>query len=615
MYAGTKFNWYDNSAIASAATAVDYDYRTLFLSGFSADKGTEKAIRIHGDDFYKMYGRNLSFTKHGQPLLQAARVIDAGGELYVKRVAAADATLSNIILVAKVTSVTTQKKNAGGQLLYIDATTGNETTVSEGNLPVNITSASVKWEAKTATNCKTFEEVYEQAEALLDDATGSYPLFVIADIGRNKDLKKVRITPDYNTSKGLGFMIYSIADIESNSVEEAVTITANPNLLYINTSYAITRTSMGQLETDMVAGAFEAYVAKLSDLTLIEETELAKSDVIFGCNCKGVALSNVAINSEGVNLAYEYGIELKSGSDGAEFGTTPFTSAAYATALANFFKGTNNDEIFDVDVHKIAIACDANYPVSVKEALVDLANFRQDFIFLRDLGLGLNTFDLIAAKAATFTKSKFVADYLTTYQVIDPYTKKRIEVTITYDLAPILVAHFQKSAAIPLAGEINDVVISSAIEGTINYIPRNTPTVNQKDLLDDARINYATYYEYGGKLVVEALYTSQEEHTQLSYLNNVAAIQEVMRAIRSSCPKTRFKFQAGSDFTDYAEAVEAVLTNYKSSFEVLNFKYQQDDIKAAQKIFYASIEFAFNKWAQSEVFDLYAINSTTLTTE
>ena len=632
MYAGTKFNWIDQSYI-TPETATELDVRPLILTGFSADKGTEKMIRIHGTDFYDMYGEknSISFARHGQALIQAARVIDAGGELLCKRVVAFDATLSNVIIIANVSSIDTQQTDVDGKLLYVDASTGESTTqhytgydedpdeetiTNEGltaNLPLNVTSAKVKWTAKSVENCKTFDEVKEAAVALLDDSKGIYPMYVITDIGRNADCKAIRIRPDYATSKGLGFMIYSMSDVESTSVKESVNITCDPNKIYLQESFAVNRNSMKQLDTDIVEGSYEAYIAKIADITAMTIEELAISDIIFGCNIKGTSLPLISIDPEGIDLSSEYGIPLENGSVGTKFGaqnSAYYKSTEYANELAKFFIGDFDDAIFDVDIHKIYAVCDANYPDSVKTAITKLAEHREDFFFFRDLGTGLNTYEMISSRVASMDKSKFVGNYMTSYQVIDPTTKKRIDVTMMYDFAPIVVAHFIKGAAIPLAGEINDAILSSAIEGTINYIPRNTLKVNQKDLLDDLRVNYATYYEYGGNLVVESLYTSQEINSQLSYSNNVLAIQEVMRALRTNCPKNRFKFQTGNDFNDYSEACKNILSNFKPYFSTLEFIYEQDPLRAAQKIFYASIKFGFNNWAQSEIFNLYAIDTT-----
>jgi hypothetical protein len=88
-----------------------------------------------------------------------------------------------------------------------------------------------------------------------------------------------------------------------------------------------------------------------------------------------------------------------------------------------------------------------------------------------------------------------------------------------------------------------------------------------------------------------------------------------MRAVRSTCPKNRFKFTSANDFTDYAESVKEVLNNFRNNFDSLNFVYLEDTAKEAQKIYYAAIEFTFNNWAQSEIFDLYALNTTEIVEE
>ena len=716
MYAGTKFNWYDQSGITEAVEREDVVSRPLFMTAITADKGTEELVRLRDDDFYKMFGRNLSFNKHGQPLLQAGRIIDQGAELLVKRIAAEDSTLSNIIIVANVSDTEvqredsngnilytnpntgeettesqvqkidadgnllfvdadgvettetqaqkkdadgnllfvtvdgvetietqSQKKDADGNLLFIDPNTGDETTSADDGMGITYlpstvdntavmvdntaimvdceavmddTGCKIKWEVQTVSNCKTYDEVMESAAGLFDEAAGVFPMMVVTDIGRNADCKAIRITPDYDISRSLGFMFYRVFEFENTTSEENVSITMNPGIKYKNVSYAINKYSMGQLQLGTVEGVFDAYVAKLAEAVGITVDEMKMLDVINGTNCKGVALHGIVIDENSVDLSYDYGISLQSGSNGTQFGDAPFQSENYGPAVAKLFNGEYTDEVYDVDVHKVCAICDANYPKEVKDAIQKFVDFREDCSFFRDLGVGLDTFDLIYTEAQKYKGSRFSSTYMTSYKVVDPYTNRRIDVTMMYDFAPALVNHFvNEMASNPLAGEVNGFTMDSAIRGTVNYIPRKTPAVDQKDLLDDARINFATYYEYEGNLVVDSLYTAQDQYTQLSYINNVLAIQEVMRAVRTICPKNRFKFTSANDFSDYAEAVNEVLEFYKNNFETLNFIYLEDPTKEAQKIYYAAIEFTFNNWAQSEIFDLYALNTTEIVEE
>lgn len=642
----TKFNWFDESQINISTPTPDAG-TALFLTAFSADKGTEQMIRIKGDNFYKMYGSSLSFARHGQVLLQAGRIIDAGGELLCKRVVPYDATLSNIILAIQLTSVVKQDRDAEtGNPLYIDANTGEKTTVAEGNEAFTITQTIIKWLAnKTVTNCKTSKEVYDQAATIASDWTdvnvntykdtlpedqrddiivsvkqGTYPLYVVTDIGRNADCKSIRIIPKYEVARRLGFMVYSMSEIEGAVINETVSVTANPNLVYNNTSYAINEHTMGELITLPVGDQFEKYVTKLSELTGIAYNTLVNMDIFFGCTVKGASIDNVTVDTNGIDIAGEFGIRLASGSNGSEFdynGTDAYyKSAAYETALCKFFRGYSvtandvfpyDDQIYNVDVHKICACVDANYPISVKNAITELANFRQDFFVFRDLTTDATTYLDASDIQNRLIKTRFAADYLTTYDVIDPYTKKRVNVTMMYDMVEPLVYHFNNSPYQPFAGVINGFTLKNAIEGSINFVPVTTPEFDQIALLDDTRLNYATYHEYNGLLTVVSLYTSQEDYTQLSYVNNVVGIQEVMRAIRTACPRNRYRLQSGSDFSEYKKACTSVLKGFVSWFAAINFIYQQDDMESDQKIFHAAIEFAFNNWVQSEIFDLYAI--------
>ena len=50
-----------------------------------------------------------------------------------------------------------------------------------------------------------------------------------------------------------------------------------------------------------------------------------------------------------------------------------------------------------------------------------------------------------------------------------------------------------------------------------------------------------------------------------------------------------------------------MLQDFVGNFAELQFDYQQDPLKGMQKIFYAVLKFRFNNWAQTEVFDIYAL--------
>jgi hypothetical protein len=358
----------------------------------------------------------------------------------------------------------------------------------------------------------------------------------------------------------------------------------------------------------VVEDIYALYLEDLSTNLGIATDELRKYDIVYGYTNRGAIIPGFTLDQESVDIDSDTGILLAEGSNGA-FGDKPVGTTDWENAIAAVFNGTFSDEVYDVDQHKIAAVVDANYPMSVKKAIFDFVTFRKDCVYFRDYGIGNKTFIEIKAIKDSLVEQRnfFVADYATTYQIKDPVSKKNIEVTMCYDLAYDLVSHIADTAFTPIAGTSNGFILRNAIKGTINFTPINTPSFNQKEAMEDIRVNYAIFED--DNCVVQSCYSSQEPYTQLSYISNVVAIQEVMRAVRTACPRQRYTIASGNDLTVYATAVNSVLNEFISNFDILRFRYTGDALRASQKIFYASIEFAFLGWAQTEIFDIYAINN------
>lgn len=574
MYPDTIFNWHDLSEIGTQEQAVVVDDAPLFMQVFSADKGTEDLVEISGNDFTAMYG-TMSFSRHGQSAIQAKRIIDAGGRLYAKRVVAKDSTLANVVLCANVT-----------------ATDGG---------------VSVKWTSQSITGCTSYDEVVEQAKALYVEGS-VYPLFIYTENGRGVSNKSVRLNPDYATSKTVGATLYTLVVYEGAKIVEQTTISLDPAMIYANTAYHLDKYTTVQVSGLVDEVVYENYLTFMADAMALEPEVARKYDLVYGYTNSGSTIEAFALDQESVDLDAENGIALAEGSNGA-FGDAPVGTDAWAEAIADVFYGNFSDEVWDVDAHKIALVIDANYPESVKKAIYEFVEFRKDCCYLRDYGLGLKTFIEIEAayqKYATM-HNYFTADYVTSYLVKDPETKKNIEVTMLYDMAPLMVTHISKNPYAPMAGTANGFVLSEAIKGTVSFTPVNTKKINYKSAIEELHVNYAIFED--NKCVAQLCYSSQDPYTQLSFINNVVAIQRVLRAVRTACPKQRYTLSTTDDLSNYAKAVNDVLSNFVTNFSTLNFVYTHDPLKARQKIFYASIEFAFLNWAQTEIFDVYAINN------
>lgn len=613
----TNIVWKDLSGTSTRST-TDTVVRPLLLAASSFDKGPEEMITVHGDDFYNLFGYDISYAKHGQPAIQAANSIDAGAELLLKRVVAADATLANLIVVAELTNVQTDKVDAiSGAQIYVDKETGLETesTTSAGgetNEKAKINTCNIKYDVVTVEGAKSMVDVKAKVASLVtsDEASGAFrfPIYVVTDNGRGVSSKRVNFGIDYSISKNAGFPIYSFVFLGTEGKDyEYVRFAGDPDTIYLNQSYSLTMVAkaLTQVKAE-VASSYGAFIAKVAEFTGISEDALSSTDVLFGRDLKGSKISQITIDETGYDLTAEYGLALQSGTNG-EFGDAPFGTTAYETEMKKFFKGSFDISIFDVDRHKIAACVDANYPVSVKEVIAELFNWREDGVFLRDIGLDKNSYDAIVLAAAGLTKSKFLATYIQSYDVVDKFTKHQVPVTICYSLAALIVDHLTNNVNSPFCGILNSIQIPEAIEGTINFIPIKCPTVNQKVLLTEERLNYGSYIN--GVFTVELQLTSQEKETQCSFINNILAIQDMMRDIRTSCPKSRYSFIDNADGTQkYAKDVRAVIDRHASKFESVTFDWTSDKVQLANKIFNATVFVTCKDYVQAEDFTICTID-------
>lgn len=583
--------------------------RPLFLTVTSSDKGPEDLRTVSGDMFYKLYGKNISFNKHGQPLLQAAKIIDAGGALLIKRLVAEDATLGNIAVVASLSKVQEQKRNSNGELIY-KTPLGDETTNAPGNTPVMVDMCNIKFECKSITGAKNIDSIAAVVNSTLDNAPedgGVYPLFVIADNGRGLSNKKVRISPLYDNSKYLPYIKYSLEIIENDEIIESLVFTLNPDVIEANTNKSLQNMIFNysnQVDGKIFEDNYDLFIQKIAKISGNTIEYCKQSDLLFAKERKLQPLNNIRLDKDGFNLSYVYGIYLENGTNGA-FGDYPFGTPEWKTKAVEVFNGAFDDVIFDVDMYKIDAVIDANYPLEVKHAIENLVTFREDASYFRDLGLGLSTLEDVLSSNKEYFKNKFCFSYMSSYDVIDPYTKKQIPVTICYSISSLLVKHFVDGVSRPFAGQLYGITIPEAIPGTVNFIPKVTPSENQKQILCDSRINYVSYYD--NILTVETLYTSEEDYSQLSFINNILAIQEVIKAVRTKCPKIRYSFIEGEDLETYKRDVQTVLDKYTPNFKSLRMIYTADPAMTANKVYYATIEVSFKDFVQTEYFKLFAL--------
>lgn len=655
---GTKIILEDQSYIPSLNVA-DSTTRPIVFAGFTSDKGTEEYTKWQGEDFFDQYGE-ISFARHGQPLLQAANVINNGGIVYAKRVVDPTSRLAMLGVVAHVKEISRQETR-----IKMDPLTGSPITKEDGSYVTE----ELYWKA---VDVAQFSEpaqrpLYTKDEAGADGVAAMYkvcqvnysvetldaeenvhgndyvatskafydkyknkkdnkfPLFLVMDNGRGVSQKSITISLDSTLSRSAQSARYVIDIDENNNTLESIVFSLNPseveagyNLFFDS---VVKRTSK-QVKCFGYEDQMQLFYAKVAAIAGLSETRLRESDIIGARTWKGEAFKTFEVlesTNDGVatvKLDSFAGHSLVGGYNGDTFGTSPISNykgvtdstSVYATEMAKVYNGTFNDDIFDIDNNPIDIVVDANYPHIVKRAIENLCNFRQDVFFFRDMGTkGLT--NILAIKNAktlnTGGNTRYVATYCQYFDIFDPYTRKQITVTMGYAIARLICMHFANGRSLVCAGQNNGWVVPEIIEGTLSYVPKVTPAGDQVAEMDDLHINFGKYYN--GIFSLASEYTSQDIYTQLSFANNVLAIQELIKQIRIACPKSRYKFITGTDFEDYKKDVQAVIDANANKFASISIDFKTDSVYAANKIVYAVIQVSFRDFAQAEIFRIVAI--------
>lgn len=607
----------DRSQIQEIDTSIVSGPITVIMQTYTSDKGTEKWEIMRGFDGFSKVKGPISFARHGQPLLTVAEILRAGGAVLAKRLVSEDANLANITVKARLVKID------DASYLYI------YTTSMEG--------------------AKTFKEAYtdgygdfDYENPVADDGTVDVPLFTVAPMGRGGSNLYIRINPEYSSNRTYtNYMNYSFEVYEATEQMESILFTMNPDVIINNVSQAMNpkvKINSTQVQVKLFEDGVSALVMALANTALdvngnpVAPASLINYDFIYGMDIRGknkiggvVTIADAAedgtdlwsqsmpsdIADNVIDLADPNGIKLINGTFGA-MDTNPMKNEAEYEKMLLAAWGADTRSmlfdpvIYDLDMYKVDATFDCAYPLSVKKQILNVTDFRGDMMYFADFGKKFVDLDSILTFAESMPNSRYLSMYHNFFNVYDPYTRREITVTMPYLLAIKMVSHVESGVNRPFAGIANELTFEGIIEDTINFLPYDIPGINQKQMLVDKNVNYLNYYD--GIAVMDTMYTNNEEHSQLSYLSNVMGVQEIIKRLRSECPKSRFTFVDGDDLEAYIDGIKEIINEYASQYNTLNVQYMADEKYELNKIFYAVLTVKFREFFQEEYFKIIAIN-------
>lgn len=607
----------DRSQIQEIDTSIVSGPITVIMQTYTSDKGTEKWEIMRGFDGFSKVKGPISFARHGQPLLTVAEILRAGGVVLAKRLVSEDADLANITVKARLVKID------DASYLYI------YTTSMEG--------------------AKTFKEAYtdgygdfDYENPVAEDGTVDVPLFTVAPMGRGGSNLYIRINPEYSSNRTYtNYMNYSFEVYEATEQMESILFTMNPDVIINNVSQAMNpkvKINSTQIQVKLFEDGVSALVMALANTALdvngdpVAPASLINYDFIYGMDIRGknkiggvVTIADAAedgtdlwsksmpsdITDNVIDLADPNGIKLINGTFGT-MDTNPMKNEAEYEKMLLAAWGADTRSmlfdpvIYDLDMYKVDATFDCAYPLSVKKQILNVTDFRGDMMYFADFGKKFVDLDSILKFAESMPNSRYLSMYHNFFNVYDPYTRREITVTMPYLLAIKMVSHVESGVNRPFAGIANELTFEGIIEDTINFLPYDIPGINQKQMLVDKNVNYLNYYD--GIAVMDTMYTNNEEHSQLSYLSNVMGVQEIIKRLRSECPKSRFTFVDGDDLEAYIDGVKEIINEYASQYNTLNVQYMADEKYELNKIFYAVLTVKFREFFQEEYFKIIAIN-------
>lgn len=657
-YPRTQFEVVNNTSVLDIPSNVVSGTRAIMMMPYTSDKGSEDWELLDSlTDFTNRKG-GLNFSKHGQAQFTVANLLTNGSLVLGKRMVSPDATLANATIRARVI----QANEVSYVYLYTTTATGQ--TTFEGVCEEGYDSFDADAEPITGSS-QGDSETYQTK-------SWDIPLFTVAALGRGVSGISFSLKPEYYTSKSGQYMKYSFEVLENADSLERISCTFNPdaiiegvnqsiqNKIDLQSSQVIGKIyEDGILKFSQLLAATAVRIEKALEVTEsgtqevekkvpIMKSELINLDIINGYDKKqnpisGIVTMNIAEKAKAlqtllssapeslwealkpsdietpVMLNMDAGIALTGGTFGT-MGVSPVSNTEeYAKLLLATFGAVSDKDtdeyslanydpvIYDLDRYKVDAIFDCGWSTAVKNAIIDLVDFRGDCVFIGDLGVkDAKTLGDVKEKYAAIKKSKYAAIYCNYFDIVDPFTRKQITVTMPYLLAPKLVSHIATGVGRPFAGIANGLTFPEIIERSINFLPSYGPDYDQKQELADLGINYLGYYD--GLPVMESMWVNDDSDTQLSYLHNVMAIQEIIKVLRTRCPRTRYTFLEKTDFEQYLSDTNAIINEYKSNFGSIEMTYVEDDRYKSNNIFYAEIKVRFMNFINEEFFRVIAFD-------
>lgn len=198
--------------------------------------------------------------------------------------------------------------------------------------------------------------------------------------------------------------------------------------------------------------------------------------------------------------------------------------------FANAFSGAKNPEIRSLFSNAADYIIDAGYPISVKNAIIELCEERDEIFYVLNTSIGNTTIDQsVREKLSIMNKDSRNAFYLAgDFEWVDPDSQRSVRVPASFAMLKILFDHYNEGYSSSICG-----VDRGAVEFVQPYSLRGVGnlTLAENDILHDAGINHFTA-NAGGRVYLDSQITNYHTGKEISSLQEVHNNSIINRIIK-----------------------------------------------------------------------------------
>ena len=565
------------------------NYMCVFIGGKGRDNKLIKQTSRSG--FVSEYGKPNAL-KYGQPILNAwSSIVDSYSHAYCMRVMPTDACYANLIVSVK-------------------------HKVTDDGLATKLVAESVGG----LNDINKFNSIMDSKNEDSPDAEGfkTTPLFGVVAKGRGKygNSYRIRLTP-VSSKKQQVYRFYrlELLDIdEGNKVVEAFEGTlydyAINSISYLMSDVAdgetggSTRITIFNNEEAMEKIFTEYQLAAPSD----KDMTYLLLDPIFGTNLNKTVQEFVIpqpISENSIAIDRLDGVPLSGGNEGSldkpPEGKT--RDDVIEDLYIKAFAGQIDRSILSTRRTPVKLMLDAGYPLNVKKQMVQLGLKRYDSMVHLDAGLISRVDEALtfADETADLT-DRIVSKEFQHFEIRDPFSGKRVPVTITYHLANALAKHIELyGLGVPFTGETY-ATLTGAIKNTL------VPVIDEcdediKEALYDARLNY--YEAISENVFAKATQqTAQDVLSDLSEEHNMMVVLEIKDIAERETIARRYNFADAEDRALFKEVLNERVRYMRELVQELDVLYTMSESEEKKSIIHCYIDVTFKSIFKSSIIEI-----------